>query len=101
MKDKKIRKCYGCGGTVRQTPDFEPPSPWNIVLTMKEYRVFNHRGKDIIRISTKKENVYYHPRIKYLKLKNSDVTGKNVKVPSTIESNLDELRTSQLRKEFA
>ena len=100
MKDTKMRKCYGCGGTVRATSDFDPPSPWNIVLTKKEYRVYTPRGQDSIKISTKKENVYYHPRIKCLRLKNPDGSVNSVEVPSELESQLDDLHKSQLKKEF-
>ena len=100
VKDTKMRKCYGCGGTVRATSDFDPPSLWNIVLTKKEYRVYTPRGQDSIKISTKKENVYYHPRIKCLRLKNPDVSGNSVEVPSELESQLDDLHKSQLKKEF-
>ena len=82
VKDTKMRKCYGCGGTVRATSDFDPPSPWNIVLTKKEYRVYTPRGQDSIKISTKKENVYYQT------------------VPSELENQLDDLHKSQLKKEF-
>ena len=35
VKDTKMRECYGCGGNVRQNVNFEPPSPWDIVLTRR------------------------------------------------------------------
>ena len=30
VKDTKMRKYYGCGGSVRQNITFEPPSLWNM-----------------------------------------------------------------------
>lgn len=59
--DTKMRKCYGCGGNVRQHVNFEPPSPWNIILTRCEYRTFTPCRTNSLRISMKKENVCYHP----------------------------------------
>ena len=40
VKDTKMRKCYGCGGSVRQNISFEPPSPWNIVLTRRVQSIY-------------------------------------------------------------
>ena len=100
VKDTKMRKCYGCGGNVRQNVNFEPPSPWNIVLTRSEYRTFTPRGKNCLRISTKKENVYYHPRKPWLQEKNASVSGNSIEVAPEIRNKLDDLHKSQLRKEF-
>lgn len=100
VKNTKMRKCYGCGGSVRQDVSIVPPSPWNIVLARREYRVYTPRGKRSIQISAKKEMVYYHPRMKCLREKNTDVTGNQVQVPSDIAPELDNLQRAQLRKEF-
>jgi len=100
VKDTKMRKLYGCGGNVRQNLNFEPPSPWNIVLTRREYRTFTPRGTNSLRISTKKENVYYHPRKRCLQEKNASVSGNSVKVAPEIGNKLDDLHKNQLRKEF-
>ena len=100
VKDTKMRKCYGCGGNVRQNLNFEPPSPWNIVLTRREYRTFTPRGTNSLRISAKKENVYYHPRRRCLQEKNASVSGNSVKVAPEIGNKLDDLHKNQLRKEF-
>lgn len=100
VKDTKMRKCYGCGAAVRQNISFEPPSPWNIVLYRREYRIYTPRGKDSLQIATKKENVYYHPRKKCLLEKNSNVSGNAIEVSEAIERSLDDLHRAQLRKEF-
>ncbi|CAB4002056.1 Mitogen-activated kinase kinase kinase A [Paramuricea clavata] len=100
VKNTKMRKCYGCGGSVRQDVSVVPPSPWNIVLARREYRAYTPRGKRSIQISAKKEMVYYHPRMKCLREKNTDVTGNRVQVPSDIALDLDDLQRAQLRKEF-
>ena len=99
-KDTKMRVCYGCGGTVRPTLDFEPPSPWDIVFTRKEFRVYNRKGTQTLSISANKENVYYHPRMRCLKAKNADVNKDSVYIPDTIKRKLDELHRKQLRKDF-
>ena len=60
--DTKTTTCYGCKGHVRNTAsDPPPPTPHNIFLRHKEYRVFKRRGETKIRISKTPEHVYYHP----------------------------------------
>ncbi|KAJ7380746.1 hypothetical protein OS493_007119 [Desmophyllum pertusum] len=88
VKDTKMRKCYGCGAAVRQNISFEPPSPWNIVLYRREYRIYTPRGKDSLQIATKKENVYYHPRKKCLLEKNSNVSGNAIEVSEALKGGL-------------
>ena len=100
VKDTKMRKCSGCGGSVRQNISFEPPSPWNIVLTRHEYRVYTPRGKNSLQASTIKENVYYHPRKKFVLEKNTSVSGNSIAISQDIESKLDDLHRALLRKEF-
>ena len=60
VKSTKMRKCYGCGGTVRYSVDVEPPSPFNIVLKRKEFRVYNQASTHVLKIAPTEENVYYH-----------------------------------------
>ena len=89
-----------CGGTVRQTLNFKPPPPWDIVFTRKEFRIYNRKRTQTLSISANKENVYYHPRMRCLKAKNADVNKDSVYIPDKIKKKLHKLHRKQLRKDF-
>ena len=40
----KMRVCYGCGGTVRPTLNFKPPSPWDIAFTERNSGYIPEKG---------------------------------------------------------
>lgn len=96
----KMRKCYGCGGMVRESTDFNPPSPYDIVLKRKEYRVYKARGTTVLKVAQQEENVYYHPIKQCLLKKNAEVPKECLLVPESTKEKLDVLHKRQLRKEF-
>jgi hypothetical protein len=95
-----MQKCYGCGGTVRANLSVQPPSPWNIVLARREFRIYNKKGSDTINISAKKENVYYHPKMKCVEKRNDNVNANSIDIAEETKITLDGRHKALLEKEF-
>lgn len=98
LSNCKATTCYGCNGKFRKTnADPPPPPPWDIVLRRKEYRVYQAKGSDQLKVAARKEFVYYHVR-KQCVLRKVDSIGANdiLQVPDSI----GRLHKHHLKREF-
>jgi len=101
LAQTKATTCYGCSGKFRQSAsDPPPPAPWDMVLRRKEFRVFQPKGSDILKISAKKEHVYYHVRKQCILKKVESISANDVNIQQDLINRFGRLHKAQLRKEL-
>jgi hypothetical protein len=102
LSNCKATTCYGCSGKFRKSGnDPSPPVLWDTVIRRKEFRAYHARGSDVLKISAKKEYVYYHHVHKQCILKKVEsISTDKIMVEQDVAKNMGKLHKNQLRKEF-
>ena len=71
LKGTRVKKCYGCGGSIRDPPHVPPP-PNDMVFTCNEYRLYP-TTEGTLRFSMKKEATHYHLSIACIQQKKQEL----------------------------
>ena len=98
LNECKATTCCGCTGKFSKCcSDPPPPAPWDFVLRRKEFRSFHPRGLDVLKISARKEFVYYHVKKSCVLKKVECITASDIKVDVDVIHNLGRLHKEQLK----
>ena len=76
-----------------------PVPPMDIVLAMKQHRVYSPAGQTV-KISGKKENCYYQAVMQCLLTNHGTILPENIKINENVNRILIEVHKHKLRQEF-
>ena len=96
----KIRKCYGCGNSLRTDSGAVPKPPFDIVVRYKERRYYRDPDTQTLKLTKKEENTYYHPMLKCIHMKHPSFSKSQLYIPVDLANSLLPLHRSHLFDTF-
>ena len=101
VSDTRSYKCYGCRGKDRDSASSPlPPSPMDILLAIKQHRRYSPAGKDIVKITKEKENCYYRPLTRCIRINHGIISEENILLAPGVMSRLGDVHKETLKNEF-
>lgn len=96
----KIRKCYGCGNSLRTETNAVPKPPYDIVVRYKERRYYRDPDTQVLKLTKSEENTYYHPMLKCIHMKHPSFNKSQLYIPVDLANNLLPLHRSHIFDTF-